>query len=459
MLLRKTNRFWKISPAVISLISKIILYLAVVLTLLSLTGCNYTAQKETQTKGDDSNKHTSEPTHAEDTSDISETEAIAETYHDIYKEAVESRTLGELEVMRRIIACLGNHSYAAVDSENQIDMAHSEQVMKFCAQVDVKEAAELTIIQVSHLGGFTKYDFKTDKGQVDIVRGYYEYENGYLKNKSLVKYTADLWQYTKEGYLLFEGSHFSDTYYVLALSNMPERTALRVQPLDEKCRELNRKYIQPIGYKNNNIFLVDWNESDFGNLNFYDLYDALYPLIYNQPVPYTANDNIGDGAIYRIEKDEFEDVIMSYFNIDSKILQSKTVYFPEDKVYEYRPRGYYEAEYPDIPYPEVVGYEENSDGTITLTVNAVYPDENTSKAYAHEVVIRPLTESGFQYVSNRMLSSEDNYEAWWHTDRLTEEEWEELSWLLPQESNPLLTEDEKKELENLALSVAGKRGV
>lgn len=456
MLLRKTNRFWKISLAAISLISKIILYLAVVLALLSLAGCNYTAQKETQPQKGDSNKHTSEPTHTEDDKNILESEAIAETYHDIFMDAVESRTLGELEVMRSIITRLGNHGYVAVDSENQIDMAGSEQVIKFCAQVEVKEVAELTIIQVSNLGGFTKYDFKTEKGKVDIVRGYYEYENEYLKNMSRVKYTADLWQYTEEGYLLFEGSHFSDVYYVLALSNMPERTALRVQPLDKKCRELNRQYIQPIGYKNNNMFLVDWNESDFGNLNFYDFYDVFYPLMYNQPVPYTANDNLGDEAIYRIAKDEFEDVIMLYFNIDSRTLQSKTVYFPEDKVYEYRPRGFYEAEYPDIPYPEVVGYEENSDGTITLTVNAVYPDENTSKAFVHEVVIRPLTESSLQYVSNRMLSSEDNYEAWWHTDRLTAKEWEEVLWFLPQESNPLLTEDEKRELENLALSAAGQ---
>ena len=46
--------------------------------------------------------------------------------------------------------------------------------------------------------------------------------------------------------------------------------------------------------------------------------------------------------------------------------------------------------------------------------------------YAHEVVIRPLDNGGVQYVSNRIIPSEDNYEATWHKPRLTEEQWEEM---------------------------------
>ena len=67
-------------------------------------------------------------------------------------------------------------------------------------------------------------------------------------------------------------------------------------------------------------------------------------------------------------------------------------------------------------------YTENEDGTITLTVNAVYPKENTSKSFSHKTVVRPLGEGGFQYVSNEMISSEEGDVFWWHTDRLMEEE-------------------------------------
>ena len=128
----------------------------------------------------------------------------------------------------------------------------------------------------------------------------------------------------------------------------------------------------------------------------------------------------------RIPKEEFESVIMKYFNIDSETLQSKTVYDSEDSTYEYKPRGFEEVEYPEYPYSEVIGYTENSDGTITLTANVVFPYSGNSKVYAHEVVVRPLEDGGVQYVSNRIIPSEDNSEETWHTPRLTLEEWEEL---------------------------------
>ena len=75
----------------------------------------------------------------------------------------------------------------------------------------------------------------------------------------------------------------------------------------------------------------------------------------------------------RFQKREFESVIMKYFNIDSEMLQSKTIYDSEDSTYEYKPRGFEEVEYPEYPYSEVVGFTENNDGTITLIANVVFP--------------------------------------------------------------------------------------
>lgn len=132
------------------------------------------------------------------------------------------------------------------------------------------------------------------------------------------------------------------------------------------------------------------------------------------------------GAVYQIPKEEFESVIMTYFNIESETLQSKTTYNPEMASYEYKPRGFEEVEYPEYPYSEVVEFTENSDGTITLVANVVFPYAGDSKVYAHEVVVRPLEDGGVQYVANRIIVSEDNYEPIWHTPRLTEEEWEDI---------------------------------
>lgn len=358
--------------------------------------------------------------------DSADAESIEQILSDLYDEAAETNTLGSLDMTRRMVARLGENGYAAVDSGNQVDMVQAEQALAFCKAADEKETAGLTIIVIVETG-IRKYDLNTEDGKVTVVREYYQYDqNGHLQNRSTVSYPADFWQYTEEGYLIFEGSYLSDESYVLTLSDASEHTMLRILPLDEKCREYNRKYILPVGYRQNNLFLCDWNENDFGDLDFYDLFDRFYPMIYGQPVPYMADENIGVGAAYQVPEELFENVIGAYINTDSGALRSQTSYIPESAAYEYRPRGFYEAEYPDIAYPEVVGYTEHEDGTVTLNINAVYPNGNTSREFSHTTVICPLNEDNFQYVSNEMILPEEDYSIWWHSRRLTEEEWKEI---------------------------------
>ena len=409
MLLRKTAWSWKSGLAVISFV-----------LMLSVSGCSDASPEE------DTVSETVIDIQAIPEDSKENAEEIINICIDLYKKAAEENKIADLETIRGIVNCLGENGYPAVDSRNQVNMTEAEQVLEFCEKVDAQEEAEITILEVSYLGGFVKYDLHTKDGNVDVVRSYYKYENGDIQREVTGSYQAEYWNYTEEGYLMFSGVWFSEELYVLTLSGAEEHTALRVQPLDETYRELSRKYLRPIGFEQNNMFIVDWSEDDFGALNFYDMYDILYPKVNGQYVPYIADDNLAVSAVYRIPKEEFESVIMKYFNIDSETLQSKTVYYSEDSTYEYKPRGFEEVEYPEYPYSEVVDFTENSDGTITLTANVVFPYAGDSKVYAHEVVVRPLEDGGVQYVSNQIIPSEDNYEETWHTPRLTLEEWEEL---------------------------------
>ena len=434
MLWEKINRFWKagLSETLKDIWmpfgnkeeknKKAPLFVMIMLILLILAGCS----DETPEVSDIEIIQQDREVYSFDKNDSASTERIAEILNDIYEEAVSTNTLGSLNIMGRMVARLGENGYVAVDSGNQVDMTQAEQALAFCRSVDEKEMDELTIIVVMEMG-IRKFDMKTEDGSVNIVRGYYQYDqNGSLQNRSTVGYPADFWQYTEEGYLIFEGSYFSDENYILTLSDTPEHTMLRILPLDEKCREYNRKYILPVGYRQNNLFLCNWSEDEFGDLDFYDLFDRFYPIIHSQPVPYMADEDLGAGAVYQIQAELFENVIGAYFNMDSVTLRSKTTYIPELAAYEYRPRGFYEAEYPDIAYPEVVGYIENEDGTVTLHINAVYPNGNMSKEFSHITVIRPFSEDSFQYVSNEIILPEGDRDIWWHSNRLTEEERENL---------------------------------
>ena len=409
MLLRKTTWFWKSGLAAISFV-----------LMLSVSGCSDAPSEE------DTVSKTVIDIQAIPEESQENAEEIKNICIDLYKKAADENKIADLETIRSIVNCLGENGYPAVDSRNQINMTEPEKVVEFCEKVDAQEEAEITIFEISYLGGFVKYDLHTKGGNVDVVRSYYKYENGNMKREVIGNYQAEYWNYTEEGYLMFSGVWFSEELYVLTLSGAEEHTALRVQPLDETYRELSRKYLNPISFERNNMFIVDWSEEDFGDLNFYDMYDILYPKVNGQYAPYVADDNLSVSAVYQIPKEEFESVIMKYFNIDSETLQSKTIYDSENLTYEYKPRGFEEVEYPEYPYSEVVGFTENNDGTITLTANVVFPYAGDSKVYAHEVVVRPLENGRVQYVSNRIIPSEDNYRETWHTPRLTLEEWEEL---------------------------------
>lgn len=78
----------------------------------------------------------------------------------------------------------------------------------------------------------------------------------------------------------------------------------------------------------------------------------------------------------------------------------------------------------DVPFPEVVDGRKNEDGTITLTVEAVWPAKSQACVFVHEVTVRPLEDGGFQYVSNHIISQEKCFEPTWYVKRLSDEEWE-----------------------------------
>lgn len=383
-----------------------------------------------------------------------ETKDPVTLYEEIYEETIQSAAPGNtvsenLSVIQEITSSLGMHGITAIDSENQVDMTNPQQMRDFISALESGETAGLTVLVVSAYDRFTAYDLHTEKGALEAVKTYYQYSDGAFENKSCVSFPADSWQYTEEGYFLFTGKSSSAQSLVLTMSDDTETAAWRVEPLDTQFREWNRRYLLPVGYDRNNLFLVDWHENSYENLDFYDLFNKFYPQVLNSPSPYTASKDAAVGAVYQIPEKEFESVVSLHLSIDAETLHAKTNYLEEAGAYEYRPRGFYEVEYPNLPYPEVIGGTENKDGTLTLLVNAVYPAMETSRAFTHELTVRPDAQ-GFQYVSNTVLPNSRDCDMGWHTDRLTEEAWEDLYG-----ESSLLTRAEQDRLEKDALETAG----
>lgn len=335
---------------------------------------------------------------------------------DIYSSCQDMKCKTEEEKLnqtRTVIESMGSKGYIAVDVENQINMANAENAEMFLSEVAENRDAGCTILQVMYDKSFVRFDFKSGGNNVMITRRFYVWENNCFVEKNEENYKAYTWKYT-DGYLFFEryrmGGYDGDSAY----------TALRVEPLDEKLRVLNRKYIKTIGYDSNNLFTTNWDESDMNKINYYDIYEALYKMKHGMSSPYSD-----EGVTYMIEGNLYEKVFQEYLPVSTDVLQHVNVYDESRQMYQYRTRGMFDhGVTPLVPFPEVVDAEHNADGTTTLIVNAVSEKDESGRLFTHKVTIKEKENDGFEYVSNDVLTM--NKEGiYWYRDRLSDKEWQE----------------------------------
>ena len=370
-------------------------------------GCSPDRHEETDTEDRESGGSEQQET-------AEESENLAEGYREIYEQAAEQGLLDSSDLKQDIIEYLGGMGYAAVDAENQINMANYRQVEEFCVKAGEGENTETTIFTVLDKGGFVRYDMEAENGGIHVAVSTLQWEENRPRVCWYHEFEACTWKYTEKGYL------FIEEYHPRGYDGAPGETAFRVKPLDQKCREFSRKYVYPIGYSRNNMLITDWNEQDYSELELYDLYEIFYYLKYGEYVPYEAY----EGAEYEIPAGEFEEIIQEHFHITREQIAANTIYYPDRDTYRYRPRWLHDSEEPYEPYAEVVDFREQDDGTVRLWVEAVWEEKMTDRAVTSELVVRPLENGGFSYVSNQVISWDESLESCWYSPRLTDEEWE-----------------------------------
>lgn len=342
-----------------------------------------------------------------------EAENVAKIFQDIYLQ--EKNKLNTVTVKRKIINCLEMQGYIVVDCDNQFDMGNEEKVERFCEAAKKGLQAEVDIFVILDEGRIIQYHLKTIHGRLKVCLCQVEWENDLPQAKYYDEYEAYTWKYTEKGYL------FIEKYYPSGYDGPPGEIGFRVKSLDEECRELNEKYVMPLGYVLNNLLIANWSEQDYEELDFYDLYERMYQMKYGKHLPYEEQ---MEGAEYEIPKDEFEEVLQTYLSFDGSEIEKFAFYNSDNKTYRYRPRGLYDCEFPYEPYPEVISYEKLDDGTVKLIVEAVWEIRMLDQAITSELIIKPMEDGSFQYLSNKIIKSDQNANAEWYMPRLIEEEWE-----------------------------------
>ena len=341
-------------------------------------------------------------------------ENAAQLYEDIY-EATELEKLGDIATKQQIIKRFEEAGLSAVDSDNRINMVNWESIDEFCIQLageqDAGENNEdgaqdnavqhadtdrtaATVYVINDDGGYTQYELETADGtlhvKMEVWTGGEEPRIDYQNECDAVHCS-----YTEKGYLFFGAEHPTGDFGPWL------ETAIRVKPLDAELRQATEDYLMVLGYEDNNLFIENWNEQELGAVDLYDLYEVMTGNI-------TAENE-------SIPEEDFEAVMQQYLDISREQIHGRTEYDAESNTYIFSSRtAEAKGSTPDMPHPEVIKITDNSDGTITLLVEAVWPKYRDDRAFVHEVTVK-TDDGGFKYISNRVL--EKKMETSWYVSR------------------------------------------
>ncbi len=309
----------------------------------------------------------------------------------LYSDLYTGNSEYSLETTQEIIARFGDAGLSAVDANNQVNMTNWETVDDFCKGGDNTTS---TIYVINDDGSYTQYDLSMSAWNLHVIMQVFSGgENSSVTFSN--EYDAVHWSYTEKGYLFFGAEHPSGDFGPWL------ETAIRVKPVDEDLRDMARKYLNMMGYEDNNLFIENWSEPNFTPLELYDIYEVLTGNIS------AANETVPAAG--------FETVIKRYLDISTEDIRNMADYDADSNTYAFSSRtAEAKGSTPDMPYPEVASASDNEDGTVTLLVEAVWPKYQDDRAYVHEVTVRPEGDS-FKYVSNRII--ENKMGTKWYTVR------------------------------------------
>ena len=263
------------------------------------------------------------------------------------------------------VAC-GNRDYN-LTNYGKVDKA----LKQGCTGAD----AETEFYQVNSVGIFRYYrlHFKEKELYVTTVSAMFD-EAAEPVVQQMEKIQAYRWEYTRKGWLIWEKALSRN-------QEMDMHIFCRILPLDEKCREITDRYIVPVSYLSNNLFLEDWDVSSMDRIEFNDLFDYLYLMETGGRI---KKEDYPDG----IPGGEFEAVVLRYFDITQEQLRSFAGYDAASGKYPWRPIGARNRVQQVQPsFPEVVKCVENGDGTISAYVEVIFIEEGTDCAFGHVVTL------------------------------------------------------------------------
>lgn len=111
--------------------------------------------------------------------------------------------------------------------------------------------------------------------------------------------------------------------------------SIRLESIDIESYDLCAEYLAPVGYPSS-VFTLDWDKSNYEDICFNDLFEALYRERYDDHV-YTDNyEYYSDMQCFLIPAEIFENTILPYFEIPLDEFRVSTLYMRESNTYPWQ---------------------------------------------------------------------------------------------------------------------------
>jgi hypothetical protein len=383
------------------------------------------APKETITVADtaieDEAEETSTPLIQVSNSQLNKYKSAAEdalsTCKEIYAAAdkgTSSNVVLSDSVIAEMISTLGANGYSAIDYFCSLNMQNAQPIIEFGSNVNAGINGEACYYVLHSDGTLHANNLIYKDGVANVVTVSVEWDNNKPSVYSTGQFALSTLKLTEKGWLICTrdsdggGSDWS--------VNGNAYTFVRLYAYDSYKAQLAEKYMGEQPYYENNLFTCTWSASDFSQIDFNSLFMVLYSRYYGTQA-LTANNlasiagfsSIEDTDFSVVPYEQFERVITHYIDISSDTLRwySDTSSQYNGYIVLGTSNGIYNNNTPKIPSPEITDYWYNSDGSLTMKIDAVYPSYGTDKAFTHELTVMD-TSDGFKYVSNYVYESDSN---------------------------------------------------
>lgn len=322
---------------------------------------------------------------------------VSDIYEDADKGAASNVVL-QAEIMLEMQKKIMETGYPVAAMAAYSNMENYEKVDHFLKECIDGKSGVVVIFEIHNDGGIGRRKFIFDGADMYVVSARGVWNDNGKPEMSYISYTRiKEWNYTEKGWFGYE----------LCVPEPPEVSEImdgscliRVKPMTEEQREMSERCVRGIGYQGNNLLCSNWNADNLSELDYNGMFEYLYGMKYGEKFNFADAPN-------GIPKEEFESLMMEYLPITAEQIREYAVFDWENQTYDWEPLGCfnYAPAFFGTSLPEVVGIQENEDGTLTLTVEAVCDMVICDDAViTHELTVRFAEDGSFRYLGNEILN-------------------------------------------------------